>query len=400
MLNLHARFLQKTARSVGLTGLFLTLVGCKPSQPAPSASPTPGPFGELIDQGVGRYIGMFTPNEVATSEPGVQTYTFDATDGPMCLRGDPYRMSIRDQPTSNDLFIFLQGGGACWQTFCVAIEEALPGIPLVDVLDPDQPHNPVPDWNLSYLPYCDGSLFAGDIERDDNQDGEADRIHRGLRNLSAALDVTHHEYPTPNRILLAGSSGGAYGTIMATVLVRHLWPGIPIYVFNDAGVGIADPDDPDFLRGLVEEWGAGAFLPESAPDLIDEGHLTPFVGWLLEQDPLLKISAFSSYHDYIIANLFLLIGPDTFNAALREETAKLQDRFPARYKPFHIEGTLHTTLLGEVGGLLGAPDGDMGALEGVVEVGGIDTTVVDDVVVGDWMGWMLDESPRWKPVQE
>ncbi len=376
------------------------LTGCADPKETITQTPTPGPFGELIDQGVGKYLGEFPPDETEELDSGVLGYTWDQPGGPMCLRGSEYRMSIRDQPTSKDLFIFLQGGGACWQTFCMAIDEALPGIPLVDVLDPDQAHNPVPDWNLSYLPYCDGSLFAGDIERDDDLDGEPDRIHRGLRNLTASLEVTQEHYPEPQRILLAGSSGGAYGTIMATVLVRHLWPDAPIYVFNDAGIGIADPEDPDFLWGLVDEWGAWSFLPESRSDLLEQNHLTPYVGWQLEQDDNLKISAFSAYHDYIIANLFLLIGPESFEAALAEETEKLQASFPDRYVPFQVKGTQHTTLLGDVGGLLGAPDGEIGARKGGVGVGGIDTTMVGDVVVGDWMGWMLDDSPDWIPIKQ
>jgi len=382
--------------------LLCTLFAACEAPPTTEASPdpTPGPFGELIDQGVGKYLDRFSPDAVDTSEPGVLTYTWDQEGGPVCLRGDEYRMSIRDQPESADLFIFLQGGGACWQTFCLAIDEALPGIPPVDVLDPEQAHNPVPDWNLAYLPYCDGSLFSGDIERDDNGDGTPDRIHRGLRNLTAALEVAQDHYPAPERVLLAGSSGGGYGTILATVLVRHIWPDAPIYVFNDAGVGIADPEDPSFLMGLVEEWGSEDFLPASEPGLIDSGHLTPFVGWELAQDENLKISAFSAYHDYIIANLFLLIGPEAFEAALAEETEKLEAQYPGRYKAFQVTGTQHTTLLGEVGGLIGAPDGDLGALEGVVEVGGIDTTVVGDVVVGDWMGWMVQDAPEWQSIKE
>lgn len=380
--------------------LLIILLGCAdPQSDKRETAPTPGPFGELIDQGVGKYLGQFPPDHSEVSELGVQTYTWDVGSGPVCLRGDPYRMSIRDRPDSSDLFIFLQGGGACWRTFCMAVDTAAPGIPSLDVLDPQQAHNPVGDWSLAYLPYCDGSLFAGDIEHDDNLDGEPDRLHRGLRNLTAALEVTHEHYPAPERILLAGSSGGAYGTIMATVLVRHMWPEVPVFVFNDAGVGIADPEDPGFVRGLVEEWGAEAFLPSSQPDLLDSGHLTPFVGWQLAQDEQLTMSAFSSIHDYVIANLFLLIGPEAFETALRAETRRLQRDFPGRYKSFLIEGTQHTTLLGDVSGLMGI-DGDMSALEGVVAIGGIDTTAIGDVVVGDWMGWMLDQDPGWTSLKE
>ena len=94
--------------------------------------------------------------------------------------------------------------------------------PPLDLIRTDLPFNPVDGWNVTYLPYCDGSLFAGDAQVDEDGDGEVDRIHAGLQNLSAALDVAKAQWPDPRRIVLAGSSGGGFGTIPGVVLVREL----------------------------------------------------------------------------------------------------------------------------------------------------------------------------------
>ena len=70
------------------------------------------PFQELVDQGVTRYLDLYSPS--STSQSGnVISHQFGAGDGPLCLTGKPYTMATRDEG-SEDLMIFLQGGGACW----------------------------------------------------------------------------------------------------------------------------------------------------------------------------------------------------------------------------------------------------------------------------------------------
>jgi len=61
--------------------------------------------------------------------------------------------------------IFLEGGGACWADFCSAFEETN-SLPPVGILNPSLEANPVADWDVVYFPYCDGSLFAGDVDRE------------------------------------------------------------------------------------------------------------------------------------------------------------------------------------------------------------------------------------------
>src|SRR5512139_565749 len=204
------------------------------------------------DRQITRYLGTAPPVETAEPAPGVTTYTFDTEDGPMCLRGDPFRASVRPGE-SRDLLIFLQGGGACWSEFCLAVTKAPYGVPSSDLLDPLSPDNPLTDWDVVYLPYCDGSLFSGDSELDDDMDGTLDRFHHGLQNLSAALTMGYAHFPSPNRIVLAGSSGGGYGTILASYLVRYVYPDVPIYVFNDSGEGLGKDGDPTFLDTLITE---------------------------------------------------------------------------------------------------------------------------------------------------
>ncbi len=376
--------------------LIVALVSLAACDSEESQAPTPNPFQEVVEKGITRYFDVADPAKEST-EDGVTTYTFDVADGPKCLRGTPYHVAVRDTG-SDELFIFLQGGGACWSDFCFAIEEAgKPGIPELDVLDPEDSRNPVRGWSTIFLPYCDGSLFAGDAEYDDDEDGEIDRHHAGLRNLSAALDVAAERFPEPSRVLLAGSSGGGYGTVLATLLVRSKYPEAELMVFNDSGVGIAKAEDPDFVKGLVEEFATLQYVPESCTDCFGNGHLTRLIEWGLERDENLRVAAFSSYGDTIIANLFLKLADADFKAALVSETERLAKRFPGRYAAFLVEGKMHTTLIGDVSAIVGEALAE--SVGSAVMLGGLDTAV-DGLTIAKWMARFIDGDPKWQAVAQ
>jgi hypothetical protein len=359
------------------------------------APPPEGPYQELVDAGVTRYLGTTTAIEESV-EGDETTWTFAEAEGPQCLRGTPYRMATRDTG-SEDLVIFLQGGGACWSDFCFAIETAPPGMPSLDLIRTDLPFNPVSGWNVTYLPYCDGSLFAGDARVDEDGDGEPDRIHAGLQNLSAALDVAKAQWPDPRRIVLAGSSGGGFGTIPAVVLVRELWPEHEILVMNDSGVGVAKQGQPWFLNQLFDEFNAGSFVPESCEGCLDDGHLAPVIDWELERDPKLRVAAFSSYEDYIISQLFLQLPEGEFRGSLLGQTGLLEAHHPDRYRRFLVEGTLHTVLIGNVEGVVGDLEGANDSIENFVTLGHMEEVALDGVTVADWLGaFVADDADGWR----
>jgi hypothetical protein len=366
---------------------------------ASCSAETPSVYQEVIDQGATRYFGKARVQKQYSDE-GVTTYVFDPASGPVCLLGDPYKMSVRDTG-SEDLFIFLQGGGACWSTFCFAINKAQDGIPPLDILNPAKETNPLAKVSTVYLPYCDGSLFVGDSEHDDDGDGQIDRRQHGLQNLSAALDIAERTFPNPKRIILAGSSGGGYGTILAALLVRARYAKPEILVFNDAGVGLGKPGEPAFLNQVLDEFNVRSILPKSCTDCVTNGHVTHLVDWELQHDPALKISVFSAYEDYVISTLFLQIEPAAFRQALVTETSWLQSRHPDRYRRFLVAGDVHTTLLGGIEGFIGddptavtLPPGFLEKTQNV-KLGGLDTTQLRGITVGQWFKAMLEGSAGW-----
>ena len=365
-----------------------------------TAVETPAPdFSEAWSQGVADYVGQAKVAST-TTDGDVTTYEFDIASGPVCLRGDPFRMSIRDQKSEN-LLIFLQGGGACWSNFCLAIQKAPAGIPNLNVLDPKRANNPWKDWNTVYLPYCDGSMFAGNADADDDKDGKIDRYQHGLQNLSAALDRAVAQFPHPKRIALVGSSGGGFGTIPGVLLVRKLWPDAEILMVQDSGTGKAKAGDPAFLATLVHEFKVEKFFPASCTACVGASHLTPLLDWELAHDPKLRVAAFSSYNDSIMSTVFLKIGGDAFKASLLGATDPLHTAYPDRYKRFLINGTMHTTMLGDASGIIGKdmsavtlPKDSLADLATIV-LGNIDETQIGTVTMADWLAAARDNTAAW-----
>ncbi|HAN31745.1 MAG TPA: vtpJ-therm [Myxococcales bacterium] len=391
MKNQFARRWQHKWLMVLITAL---MVGC-----ADQSVDDDAPYAELQELGLDKYLGVDSPEVLsADGTTTIWTWAHDPLgNSPGCLRGGTFRASTRvsAQP-SEDLVIFLQGGGACWSDFCLAFDYATEGVPPIDVLDPQLEVNPVRDWNAVYLPYCDGSLFAGDARLDDDGDGEIDRDHRGLRNLSAALTVAQKEFPSPKRILLAGSSGGGFGLFLALPLARMVWPEAQILVMNDAGVGVAKEGNEGFITQLLEEFGVKAMIPSSCKDCFADGHLTELLAWSLERDPSVRIAAFSSTRDYVIANLFLQIEPAQFETSLRAEMAQLEARFPGRFASFITEGTRHTTLLGDISGFTSTGGATAAAIGSFL--GSIESTQAEGVRFSDWFLAFIDNAETWVPV--
>ncbi len=361
--------------------LIVLLAGCSDSnnsppvtlpEPAPEPEPEPVPFEILYEQGVDQYLGEYTPMMSETID-GIVQHTFGAGDGPLCLEGGEYTMATREG-SAGDLMIFLEGGGACSSVFCQATTQAAPGIPERGILNPAFPNNPAADYNVAYLPYCDGSVFSGDVDYDTDDDGTIDRYHRGLKNLSASIDVIASTFPEPSRILLTGNSAGGYGTDYMLPLVRKLFPNTPIDLVNDSGVGVAKPGYVEFL---ADEWNALRFIPEDCADCIsDAGHTTGYHIFQLDEDPNLRMGFMSTKQDFVIADVFVGIGGEAFEEALIEEMAALEEAHPDRFRSLIADGNSHTFIQAQFDR----------------EVGGIP--------VYQWVTDMLDGSDDWQSVSD
>ena len=256
---------------------------------------------ELIAAGANKYLGDFTP---VSSEPvgdGWTKHTFDTQggDGPICIAGTPYSVFTKGGNRGN-LLIMLQGGGACWQDFyfCnVLSEDQEPPFDDVGIWSDanlrglNSQKNPFEGYQIVYMPYCDGSVFTGDNDlADPDFPFGPVRYHRGLRNVSAGIDLAKAQFPEAKNIVVAGSSAGGVGaTAFTPFLTRFAFGNDPqLSVFNDAGPVAINLNSVAAIQARAADWRFGQFYPQSCTDCDDQGQATALIKWRLDNDSSIR----------------------------------------------------------------------------------------------------------------
>ena len=309
---------------------------------------------ELIAAGVNKYLGEFKP---VTSEPfgdGWTKHTFDPDGGagPLCIAGTEYSVFTKER-NPKKLLIFMQGGGACWQDFyfCNIFSEAQeppPAFFLNGIFDESMPDNPLGDYSIAYLPYCDGSVFSGDNDVVDASFPFGPvRFHRGLRNASAGIDVAKAVFPKAKRIFLAGSSAGGVGVSgFAPFLVRMSFGNRKLLrVFNDAGPVAVNLLDVGGVASRAADWDFAQFYPASCTLCSAFAQGTEIIKWRLANDRSIREAFYSTDADSTNRGFLFVPTQALYRALILTEHGAINALFPDRYKRFIRSGDdSHTAL--------------------------------------------------------
>ncbi len=372
---------------------------------------------ELRDADVDKYVGQFEPVGSFPVGEGWIKHTFDrgaAFDGPLCIAGTPYSVFTKKGNPAK-LLIMLQGGGACWQGFynCNVLaedQEPPPPEPQEGIWDQASGLNPIDDWSVVYLPYCDGSVFSGDNDVFDPAwqafiegalglepgTGPLIRFHRGLRNVTAGIDLAKKTFPRASRILVAGSSAGGVGaTAFAPFLARMAYGNNKkVMVFNDAGPVAINLADTGAIAARAADWRFGQFYPASCLECDDQGQGTGLIKWRLANDNTIREAFYSTDFDTtnrFFMNLLPTVPPGDPNFGLQflltglayrelviREHGEIHDLFPERYKRFIQAGrTTHTALQN-----------------------GVFYDSADGVPLYEWLADFLVPRPSWQDIVE
>mgnify|MGYP000093126619 FL=1 len=347
---------------------------------------------ELRAAGVDKYLGT---SQSVKSDYGVWTrhdfdpeYVLDPTyasgvraDGPACIAGTEYSVFTR-QGDPKKLLIFLQGGGACWQGFyncnILAEAQAPPAEgPFPGVFDPTMADNPFADYSVVYMPYCDGSTFGGDNDvNDPDFPFSPTRYHRGLRNVSAGMDVAGEMFPKAKQITVMGHSAGGVGVAAFTPFLARFVFGnnTKLTVYNDAGpiaVNLGTPPQaggPDIpwlsVFARQNDWQFQQFYPQSC---IEDGRCNAFgqqtgiIDWRLENDSTIREGFYETDSD--ATNRFFAQGdggrmdPVQYRELILATHGPLNEKYPRRYKRFIVSGDdTHGAVQATAGTFNFAPD--------------------------------------------
>jgi hypothetical protein len=280
-------------------------------------------------------------------------------------------------PASRDLVIFLQGGGACWDFFTCG-----GAAPLLDKTASAGPFGPaefvrdvhdrfpgswlrranlppaVRDATVVFVPYCTGDVHGGD--RTTRYEALLPGLpsvtwhHVGRANLLAFLRRLGDTFPDVRKLVVAGASGGGFGTLASYVEIRGRWPGARAYLVDDSGPPLVGDAIPSSTRsGWYASWNLGASLDPFCPECRSD--LSAALREIVRRHPDDRVALVSHLHDEVIRGFFgsIQIAPEPalvpkppaeFEADLRELGTTVMDPATDTARYFFTAGDGHPTL--------------------------------------------------------
>lgn len=175
--------------------------------------------------------------------------------------------------TVNNLVIFFDGGGACWDsnnclyypTYTMEVTETVDLLSgaggIFDLRNPTNP-NPFKDWSFVFIPYCTGDIHVGSSDHEyPGPSGQNITIHhRGFDNFLVVLKWITKNFKQPHNIFVTGTSAGGYGAIFGFPHIKEAFPRSSVYVLGDAANGVLGED---FKTRGIYNWNIQ--LPEWIP---------------------------------------------------------------------------------------------------------------------------------------
>jgi hypothetical protein len=309
----------------------------------------------------------------AVADPATGRYTFTTSTTGLAIRWGP--------ETSTDVVVFLQGGGACWDWVTCG-----GAAPLVDKTAIGGPFGPAEfardiyakypaswirpenlpaalrDATVVFVPYCTGDVHGGDKVTTYQPlvpgGGAVTWHHVGHANLVAFLRRLGPTFPAPGRLVVAGSSGGGFGTLANYVTMRDRWPAAKAYLVDDSAPPLVGDDIPAANRAAwYASWNLGVSLDAFCPGCRQD--LSQGLREILKRHPRDRVALVEHLQDAVIRGFYgtytldtrtfppaPVAGPmaaSTFEAALRRLGTTVLDPSPnGRY--LFSAGDAHPTL--------------------------------------------------------
>jgi hypothetical protein len=321
-----------------------------------------------------------TPIDTTMMSP--MTWAWTAVPGAMCRDGSPTGIGLNLNPSSTNLMIYLEGGGACFNsTTCLCAENPScfnePGKTgccsavgfdtrlggtegSQGLFSRSDAANPMKDWNFVYVPFCTGDIHGGN-----NPDATVPGLTGkqqfvGFENITRDLAKLVPTFKGLTKVVLTGISAGGFGAAVNYPQTAKAFAPVPVYDLDDSGPPMEDPYVPKCLQQKwATLWGFDkTILAECGTDCPDPTNYTldavihtakaypniPF--GLVEDTDDSVITLFYGYGANDCADV-LLPTPVTgamFTAGLLDERAKVQAAGLTNTAGFIFQGTTHTSL--------------------------------------------------------
>jgi hypothetical protein len=179
-----------------------------------------------------------------------ETWTWVDLPETACANGAPTGLGVNLTTRSQDLVVYLEGGGACWDANTCFVLKAAAHVEsgygaAAWASDPvkgasawrrSDPANPLRDASFAVIPYCTGDLYAGDRDTTYELLGQQRTLrHRGARNVEAYLRRLAATFPDARRVWVMGSSAGGYGVQLNLHRFVAAFPEAEVSALSDCG---------------------------------------------------------------------------------------------------------------------------------------------------------------------
>lgn len=185
--------------------------------------------------------------------PDTMAWKYFEIPGTKCLDGSAAGFAVNYNPASTKIAIYLEGGGACFNTFCDSLFTRGPNTPTTGgIFDRANAANPIKDWTWVYVPYCSGDVYSGQA---DAMVGGKMRSFYGYSNITAFLERIVPSF-TVDQVLLTGSSAGGFGAAVNYTQTQKAYGSIPVTLVDDSGPPMSKDIFPPCLQTLWKTtWG-------------------------------------------------------------------------------------------------------------------------------------------------
>ncbi len=269
--------------------------------PASCGNAAPDP-GEQCDDGNDNRFDGCRPDCTLVDKitPTAMSWQYFESPGTKCLDGTPAGFSVNYNPASTKLFVYLEGGGACFNQYCESLFTRGPNQPPNGgIFDRANAANPVGDWTWVYVPYCSGDVYGGQAE---TMLAGKMRYFNGYGNITAFLERWVPSF-TVDHVLLSGSSAGGFGAAVNFAQTQRAFGDTPVTLIDDSGPPMAEDVFPPCLQTLWKTtWGLDKTLVAECGDDCDgkETFIAEAFDHIRREFPDMKGGLFSSTGDQTI----------------------------------------------------------------------------------------------------
>lgn len=264
---------------------------------------------------------------------------------------------------SENLVVFFDGGGACWNDLTCGVPRRASdaadsdGFYKSELLASDNPNelggmfdfadarNPVADWSFVFVPYCTGDVHSGANTADyvDLDSGESYTIaHRGADNFRVILEWMRANFDAPPQLLVTGSSAGAYGAATHFGRIREAFPEGRAAMLGDAGQGVTTADlFTDRNNTWRYDLPANVFGADAQLTADDD-----IVADLAAHYPQDRFAQYTTAHDITQASFYSLMGVANACRAWTDKMASDLERRQGvtNFRSYLAAGQSHTIL--------------------------------------------------------